>query len=326
MQLPSNTDISGAFSIIDDELAQVKALITEQLALSSPFVRRLLESFNLCSGKMLRPGIVLLAGKCCGKITDMHIRVAAVIEMIHNATLLHDDVIDNGQQRRRTPTINSIEGNESAVLLGDFLLSQVFCMCSDLEPYIIKKIAETTMKTCNGELMQITQRRNWQLSEAEYIDIISQKSAALFAGCGYLGACLAGAEKSEIEMLEKFGHNSGIAFQITDDLLDIIGDESKTGKTAGNDIDRNKLTLGMIHLLTVVDSKQKENLIDKLNTAARSREEITEMLNSHGSLEYVRSRTQDFTTKAIEALKNLKETAAKQALIETAGFVANRVL
>lgn len=142
MQLPAHTDISGgfpqsgvpAFALINNELDQVKMLINKQLADCSESVSRLLECVNTDGGKMLRPGLVLLAGGAVNKITDRHIRVAAIVEIIHNATLLHDDVIDEGKKRRGEPTVNSLWGNESAVLLGDFLLSRVFEMCADLEP------------------------------------------------------------------------------------------------------------------------------------------------------------------------------------------------
>jgi octaprenyl-diphosphate synthase len=334
MQLSSHTGIRGglsqrkvpAFGLIDDELGRVKKLIDEQLADCSQAVGRLLRSVNTRGGKMLRPGLVLLSGASCGKITDKHIRIAAIIELVHNATLLHDDVIDEGQKRRGLPTINSLQGNESAVLLGDFLLSKVFKMCAGLEPEIIQIIAVATGRTCEGELRQIIQRQNWQLSESEYIDIISEKSAAFFGSCCHLGALLAGADEEEIRLLDCYGLNTGIAFQITDDLLDIIGEESKTGKTLGSDVDKNKLTLAVIHLLSMIDERGKNAVKEKLNAGGASKEAIMEMLRSYGSLEYTHKLAQEFVAKAIAALAGLKKSDAKDALIETAGWVADRVI
>ena len=158
MQLPAHTDISdelpysgvAAVRLIKDELDRVRKIINEQCTGRGEPVNRLLETFSSCSGKMIRPGLLLLAGSACGKITEEHINIAAIVEMIHNATLLHDDVIDEGQRRRGLPTINSLWGNESAVLLGDFLLSRVFRMCSNLEPRIIEIIAAATAQTCEG--------------------------------------------------------------------------------------------------------------------------------------------------------------------------------
>ena len=341
MQLPARTDISdgsppcmvSAFRLIDDELGQVKELIDKQLAEASEPFSRLLGTFSICSGKMLRPGLVLLSYRavrdapCVKRNThDELIHIAAIVEMIHNAALLHDDVIDEGQKRRGLPTVNSLWGNESAVLLGDFLLSKVFKMCAELESRFQRIIAATIVRTCEGELSQIIQRQNWQLSESKYIEIITEKSAALFSSACFLGALLAGASETQIHSLACFGLNTGIAFQITDDLLDIIGDESKMGKTLGSDVDKNKLTLAVIHLLRAVEREEKSAVIEMLNALGGSKEALVEMLRSYGSLGYARSRAQEFVAKAVQALVSLKESDAKDALIETARFVAGRMI
>ena len=437
MQLPSHSDpslrsragTSGGlpqstvpyFRLIDDKLGQVKGLIDEQLAETREPVRRLLRCTNIHSGKMIRPGLVLLSYRVvrpfasledrdgsCGKALTAEnaekklelkdsaasgdsavsedlrntqydaIRIAAIVELIHNATLLHDDVIDGGQKRRGLPTVNSLCGNESAVLLGDFLLSRVFKMCAELKPEIINIIAGTVVRVCEGELRQMAQRQNWQLSESEYIDIITEKSAALFSSCCLLGGLLAGASETQVRSLACFGLNAGIAFQITDDLLDIIGDESKTGKTLGSDVDKNKLTLAVIHLLRTVDEREKSAVINSYlvnpvrgtalggnpNSITRNnmiqtplevnrqlltgrkgeisngvnreayperdarceKESLAEMLGRLGSLEYAHSRAQEFVTKALDALTDLKEGEAKDALIETAKFIGRRAI
>ncbi len=379
MQSSARTDVSGsfpqgeastvssaeplpAFKLIHSQLQKVKKLINEQLSTSAKtgVVNQLLEYINTSSGKMIRPGLVLLAGSAVNKITEEHIRIAAIFEMIHNATLLHDDVIDDGQRRRGQPTINSLWGNESAVLLGDFLLSWVFKMCTKLEPHVAKEIAVTTARVCEGELRQVSESRNWlgygklrldeHLSETQYLDIITEKSASLFSSCCYLGGLLSKGTKTQLQSLRCFGTNAGIAFQITDDLLDIIGDERKTGKTLGSDAGKNKLTLVLIHLLKVADENERNSVInllcagcdahrDKKNTqyailpssGAKGRntqydkDVLAEMLKSYGSFEYARSRAQEFVAKAIAALADLKDSDAKDALIETAKFMANRI-
>jgi len=411
MQLPSHTNPSlrskvsaggglplsaiPSFKLIEDELEQVKKLIDEQLAEAREPVRRLLGHIDICSGKMIRPGLVLLSyravrdGSCAGGLTtkraenvgkgpelsksstssdsavsgnqrDLHydaIRVAAIVELIHNATLLHDDVIDGGQKRRGRPTLNSLCGNESAVLLGDFLLSKAFKICAGLDPEITNIVAGTAVRVCEGELGQIAQRQNWQLSESEYIDIITEKSASLFSSCCVLGGLLGGASETQIRSLADFGLNAGIAFQITDDLLDIIGDESKTGKTLGSDIDKNKLTLAVIHLLKAVDEEERSVVIDSylLNPISDSvttdgvireegmskglsrevcierdsrggKESLAEMLERFGSLKYAYGRAQEFVTKALNALTDLQECEAIEAVIETAKFIGERAI
>lgn len=339
MQLPAHKDISSglprdgvsAFRVINSELGQVKELMSKEL-LSCPGkvgVRRLVEYQNSCSGKMIRPGLVLLAGGAVGKITAEHIHIAAIMEMIHNATLLHDDVIDEGQSRRGRATVNSLWGNESAVLLGDFLLSKVFKMCADLEPHIVKIIATAAGRTCEGELRQITQRGNWRLSETEYIDIITDKSAALFSSCCYLGGFLGGAGEKELQMLSDFGLNFGIAFQITDDLLDLTGDQSKTGKSIGNDIDNGKVTLPVIHLLDTANEADKKLVIDILEGYGEKRhgkrcDVLAERLKSCGSISYAHKRAEGFSDKAIAAIEGVSRSESKDALIELSRFTARR--
>ena len=361
------------FRLIDEELRQVKRLIDEQLAEGREPVSRLLRSANIHGGKMIRPGLVLLSyravrdGSCAkglaAKIVENTeksqklmksatsgglavsenqrdtqyeaICVAAIVELIHNATLLHDDVIDGGQKRRGKPTVNSLCGNESAVLLGDFLLGKAFKISSDLDPEIADVIAGTAVRVCEGELRQVAERQNWQLSEPEYIDIITEKSASLFSCCCLVGGLLAGADEAQARSLADFGLNTGIAFQITDDLLDIIGDESKTGKTPGSDIDNNKLTLAVIHLLKAVDKREKRAVINlyMVNREAFlerdtgcEKESLAEKLVRLGSLEYAHRRAQEFVTKALDALTDLKEGEAKDALIETAKFIGRRAI
>ena len=337
MQLPAHTDRPAsvpqsripAFRLIDSQLSRVKALINEQMTSSAGAgdVNRLLKHVRGRSGKMIRPGLVLLAGGCCGKITDEHIRVAAIVEMIHCATLLHDDVIDEGQKRRGRPTINNLWGNESAVLLGDFLLGRVFEMCAELGPPVAKVIAGVAVRVCEGELRQIIQRQNWQLSESEYIDVITEKSAVLFSSSCQLGALSAQATETQARSLAEFGMNAGIAFQITDDLLDIIGDESKTGKTLGRDADKHKLTLAVIHLLGAAGEREKGAVISSyLERKQYDKDALREMLGRYGSLEYTHSRAQEFVARAVGALGDLKESAAKDALIETAKFITGRVV
>ena len=345
--MSAHTDISGhilqstvpAFRLIDSELGQVKQLINEQLANSSKSVSRLLKTFSGCSGKMFRPGLVLLSYRVvCNASHNKNtqyairntqhevIRVAAIVEMIHNATLLHDDVIDEGQKRRGLLTVNNLWGNESAVLLGDFLLSQVFKMCGELDGQLQRTIAAATARICEGEIRQISQRQNWKLNEPEYIDIITEKSASFFSSCCLLGGLLADASEQELQSLNCFGRNVGIAFQITDDLLDIMGDENKTGKTLGSDVKKDKPTLALIHLLRTADEEKQAAVIDSYLERNTNKPALMEMLRSYGSLEYTRQRAQEFAEKAISALAEIGGSCAKDALIETARFVANRAI
>lgn len=338
MQVPAHKKIPddlsenklSSFTLISEHLNKVKDLIDEQMTVSSSMpedVNRLFEYIRNRSGKMIRPSLVLLTGACCGSITEKHIRIAAVLEMVHNATLFHDDVIDDGQRRRGRPTINSLWGNESAVLLGDFILSQVFMLSSEFDTKVSREIASMAVRICEGELRQITQKRNWQLTESEYIDIITEKSAVLFGSCCYFGAVLSDADENKVRSFSDFGLNAGIAFQIADDLLDIVGDQARTGKTSGRDIDKQKLTLAIIHYLKTTAKPERQKIISKYlecNITDNDKECFIRDLVNSGSLDYADNRAQEYIAKAVQAIKDIESSPAKATLIETAYFMANR--
>jgi octaprenyl-diphosphate synthase len=275
-------------------------------------------------GKMIRPGLVLLVGECLGRITDEHVRVAAMMQMIHDATLLHDDVLDDGQSRRGVPTVNRLWGNESAVLLGDFVLSRVFKMTADLESPVAKVLAQTAMRVCEGELRQVMQRRNWQLREGEYLDIITDKSGSFFSGCCRLGAMLTQAPQEQVEAASAYGLHAGTAFQIMDDVLDVTGDEGRMGKRSQTDVDHGKLTLAVIHLIETACASEKEAIHRLLQSPADSRSELAGMLARNGGVQYARERAQHYAAKAVETLKALPAGEARDALAETARLMADR--
>jgi len=330
--MQSSTQTGGrslhCFSIIEEELTRVKVLIERDLRDCSEPVRSLVACVNAGQGKMIRPGLVLLSGVACGGMTENHIKAAAIFEMMHNATLLHDDVVDEGESRRGVPTINSVHGNESAVLLGDFLLGRVIQMCVGLNKRVAEIIALSAMRTCEGELRQISQRGNWSLDESEYIEIIAGKTAALFEGACATGAMLAGAGESTVQALAAYGRNTGIAFQITDDLLDLVGEQDKTGKPVGSDLDHSKLTLPLIHFLKTAGEtdKQKVKQILLHKTGDAERMELLEKLNSCKSIEYSRRRAKEFVEGAIAALAAVADSDGNKTLVETARFVAGRMV
>jgi octaprenyl-diphosphate synthase len=311
---------------VASHLGQASELIRRSLVApqSARELEPLLEHFLSRGGKMIRPALVLLGGACLGRITDEHVQVAAIVEMLHDATLLHDDVLDDGQTRRGVPTVNCLWGNESAVLLGDFVLSRVFRMAAGLDPPVARLVAETAVRVCEGELRQVAQKQNWQLSEAEYISIITEKSAAFFSGCCRLGGLLAQAETPQIEALDRYGLYAGIAFQIVDDLLDIAGDEARTGKTPQSDLGKSKLTLAAIHLLETVEASARDEVCALLDHPTDSKRELTDMFQRHGSLDYAHQCARTYVIRATDALKPLPAGDAKQALIETAHFMADR--
>lgn len=310
--------------LIAEEITAVRDFICARLATGNEIVDKLIDHVTTQSGKMLRPALVLLSAKCVGRIEDTHIKLAAITEMIHTATLLHDDVIDEAKSRRNAATANVLWGNESAVLLGDLVLTRVFELCSQFEtPDISQALAKATTKICQGEIDQNIQQRNFDLSIEKYMQIISDKTASLFACSCLLGARIAAASVERAVALESFGLDLGIAFQITDDLLDITGCELTVGKTLGTDIQKCKLTLPVIHLLENADPAGKDEIIEMLK--ASDRKKVTAMLHDRGSLEYTRSVAEKFCLDAVNSLKIIDNSPAKQALIGIANSLTARL-
>src|SRR5207249_5100454 len=232
---------------ITPQLAAVEKRFLAELKSEINCVNTLVKHVSRFRGKMLRPTLVLLCGKACGLLTDAHITIATVVEMVHMATLVHDDVLDEAELRRKGATINHLRGNEAAVLLGDYLISHSYHLCSSLDSQLASRvIARTTNQVCEGELLQIDNRNNFDLSEEIYLKIITRKTAVLCATCCLLGAKFSGAGDEIASRLETFGLSVGIAFQIQDDILDIVGDVRTVGKTLGIDAEKGKLTLPMI--------------------------------------------------------------------------------
>src|SRR3954470_941999 len=219
---------SGLASLTDcirPQLEAVERLFHDELSSDLACVNTLVKHVSRFRGKMLRPCLVLLAGRACGELTEAHNVIATVVEMVHMATLVHDDVLDEAELRRKGATINHLRGNEAAVMLGDYLISHSYHLCSSLDSQLASRlIARTTNQVCEGELLQIDNRNNLDLTEATYLKIITRKTAVLCGACTLLGAEFAGANKALVSRMEMYGLSLGIAFQIQDDILDIVGD------------------------------------------------------------------------------------------------------
>ena len=315
-------------NLIANQLDQVRDLFQRELRKDTLLVTHMFDQLNECSGKMLRPSLVLLSGNACGTISQRHFAIAAAVEMIHIATLCHDDVLDEAQLRRYHRTINALHGNEAAVLMGDLLVSRAFGLCSSLDCTMInRRISQTIGTVCQGELMQLQCRGNYQLSEGQYIDIISRKTASLMATCCYLGAYAAGADQRVCQTQEMFGHNLGIAFQIMDDVVDLCGDEQVSGKSLGTDIAQEKLTLPAIHFLRHCSKSQADQLKRVLSRHDRQENELNvlaEKLRQTGSIDYACRQARYYIDQAQNNLTDIEQTEFRNALYNIADQVAGR--
>lgn len=321
-----NQTLSRLTAPIEPYLEQVAARFDSELASDLSCVGTLVKHVARFRGKMLRPMLVLLAGKAVGEIGDAHVTLATVVEMVHMATLVHDDVLDEAELRRRGATINHLKGNEAAVLLGDYLISHSYHLCSSLDDqFAARTIARTTNRVCEGELLQLENRGNVDLNEETYTNIVSRKTAALIATSAMLGAHYAGASKAIAEAFENFGEYIGIAFQIQDDILDLVGDVREVGKSLGSDVAKVKLTLPVIHFLKTAPQDHRTLLRQLLkgNDEDRS-EKVRHLIAPSGSIDFARDRAKRYITQAIESLEEVPDNDAKLALIEAANFVVAR--
>ncbi|MDB5299161.1 MAG: Trans-hexaprenyltranstransferase [Phycisphaerales bacterium] len=311
---------------IRPNLDAVDRLFHAELKSELPCVNTLVKHVSRFRGKMLRPCLVLLAGKACGELVDAHTVVATVVEMVHMATLVHDDVLDEAELRRKGATINHLRGNEAAVLLGDYLISHSYHLCSSLDSqYASRLIGKTTNEVCEGELLQIDNRNNLDLSEETYVQIITRKTAVLTATCCALGARFAGADEDRVSRLELFGLSLGQAFQIQDDILDLVGDVSTVGKTLGSDIEKGKMTLPMIHFLRTAPAEHRTLLRSLVSSADSDKvEKIRNLILPSKSLAYAAQRARQLVDRARNAISDLPDGEARRALDTMAEFCVTR--
>jgi octaprenyl-diphosphate synthase len=308
------------------DLAEVEQILDETLASSQPGVVRLLNHLGHYRGKRLRPALLLLTAHACGRVVRAHHILGAVVEMIHTATLVHDDVLDNATIRRHVSTINAGWGNQASILLGDYLFTHAFHLSSTLDDVrACRIIGEATNRLCAGELHQICERGNLELGEAEYFDIIDAKTAELTSCCCRLGALYSEMDDDTVERLASYGRNLGIAFQIADDLLDLVGEERSTGKSLGTDLEQQKLTLPLIRLLSRGSEEEVSRYRQILNSPENhKREGLAPDLFRSGALGYARQRAQDFAVRARADLDCLPFSGSRLILETLTERVVNR--
>lgn len=318
--------LAELYEPIAEPLERVRRVFDDELASEWPFVRELCEHIGQYRGKMLRPALVLLAGEVCGGVGRDHVVLGAVTELVHMATLVHDDVLDEAELRRRMPTINQLHDNEAAVLLGDFLISHAFHLCSSLDSqYASRLVGSTTNTVCEGELMQVVHRGNTALTQEEYFAIISRKTASLMSTCCVLGARYAGADPARIARLENYGLDIGIAFQIADDVLDITGSERLAGKTLGRDLDKAKLTLPLIHFLAHAPRRQRDQAAAALRNGNPDRAEILrDLVGPSESIAYALDVAGRYVRSALNNLARLPDSPARASLQTIAEFIIRR--
>jgi octaprenyl-diphosphate synthase len=255
------TALKGTFELINSQLYSVEERIRQQARAFDPAVEGYVGYAIESNGKRLRPALALLAGGATGKICPSHLDLAVILELIHAATLVHDDILDGAEKRRGQPTANAKWGNAISVLLGDCLFAHALKLSTSFpNGEVSRRIAHAAAEVCSGEIIQTQRRFDLKLSVPDYYKIIEMKTAALFAAATELGAFLNEASPDVISALRTFGLRLGTAYQIYDDVLDLAGDEAQAGKTLGSDLRKGKLTLPILHLLQHADSAERHRI------------------------------------------------------------------
>lgn len=317
------------FALIKSEMALVEAEFEHQARSNIQVIDYLGEYLRASGGKRVRPALLILANYAVGGNGGAEgvIRLATVMEMLHTATLVHDDIIDNADLRRSRPSVNARFGNQLAVLMGDWLYMSAFeTSLKERSLDILNVLTRLTRKMTEGELIQLTMIGDTDITEDAYFDIVRRKTAYLFSGCCEIGAILAGANAEQQGALRNYGMNLGIAFQLADDLLDFTADEKALGKAAGADLLEGKLTLPLI-LLARENPQIKAELGEIISDGTYrngSRASIVEKLEANSTIKNIRSIARSFAEKARKSLEVLPETEYCTALDEIPSFAIDR--
>ncbi|MDB9779176.1 polyprenyl synthetase family protein [Flavobacteriaceae bacterium] len=313
---------------IYEEMEHFEQKFSDSMSSKVALLNRITHFIVNRKGKQMRPMFVFLTAKLLGggKVTERTYRGASVIELIHTATLVHDDVVDDSNQRRGFFSINALWKNKIAVLVGDYLLSKGLLLCIHNEDFDLLKIISVAVREMSeGELLQIEKARNLDITEEIYFEIIRQKTATLLAACCAMGAQSVSDDKEAVEQMRIFGELLGMAFQIKDDLFDY--GETKIGKPTGIDIKEQKMTLPLIYTLNNVSSKERKWLVHsvkKYNTDKKRVKEVIQLVKDSGGLDYAQKRMETYRTEALDILMTFPKNAYRDSLELMVNYVITR--
>jgi Geranylgeranyl pyrophosphate synthase len=329
-----NTTETDYLSIIKEpissELADFIALFNQSLSHTDGMLSQVLDHIRQRAGKRMRPMLILLMAKNFGQITSATQHAAVGLELLHTASLVHDDVVDESAERRGQASVNKVFDNKVAVLVGDYILSTALLQVSFTHSEeIVRYLAELGRTLSNGEILQLSNIQNQEISENVYYQVIKQKTAALFEACAALGALSAGADEANIESARRFGQNLGIIFQIRDDIFDYY-DLGEIGKPTGNDMVEGKLTLPVIYALKSTQDEDMMALARKVKNGSVTAEEIARLVaftKAHGGIEYADRRMWDFHAEAMLFLDTeVNDEAVRRSLKAYLDYVIERKL
>jgi octaprenyl-diphosphate synthase len=323
---PESVSFDDVAALTDGDMRAVDKLISTSLESDVVLVSQVSEYIVMSGGKRLRPLIVLLAAQALGYEGDEHVRAAAIIEFIHTATLLHDDVVDSSARRRGQDSANTVFGNQASVLVGDFLYSRAFQMLVDIgDMRVMRILADATNTIAAGEVMQLMNVHNPDATEEDYRQVIYRKTARLFEAGAQIAAVLAGKDaETEASMLD-YGRHLGTAFQLVDDALDFDASPDELGKNLGDDLAEGKATLPLIYAMQKASDDDSELIRNAIHEGGLDQlDRITAIIQSTGALQYTAAKAREAADLAIRALRNIPDSDYKKALINIAELSIQR--
>jgi octaprenyl-diphosphate synthase len=323
----SRAQLAQLVAPVEDGMRRMREILGEQIAEHSPAVRDMTDHVGRFRGKQLRAALVLLSGEATGNTTDEHAHIAAVVEMIHLATLVHDDILDGAEVRRRVACVNQRWDNQTAVLLGDFLYARAFALSTDLSSRLASRIlAETTRRICVGEIEQSAGRYDFETTQDRYERIAGAKTANLYAAAAELGARYPGGHEDTGGLMREFGWEIGLAFQIVDDCLDLTATEDELGKSAGTDVEDGKVTLAVLIAHARSSAAERARIRDAFTLPELDdrRRRLREVCDLEGGVRYAMARAHELIDQARARAGTLAPSPARQALEDLGDFVLER--
>ena len=323
---PTSGGLVALQTPVSEDLSQVENILRNELRPDVPWMNQLLESSTLSGGKRMRPTLLLLCGQQLGKLETGHYQLAAAVEMIHVATLVHDDVIDDADSRRHQPTVNRKHGTRVSILLGDYLFTHAFSVASRAgSAEAVSILAAASNKVCEGEMRQNLAQGNLELPQEDYLSIISDKTAELCAATCHLGAFLSGGNEHECAGFEKYGRDIGVAFQIIDDVLDVVGEQAAVGKTLGTDVANQTLTLPIIHRRDNPSEADRAEFVGQLAAGATlDHAKLLNWLQKTDSLRFAQEFAREKVAQASKFAQSINAGESATALFNIADFVLQR--
>ncbi len=325
---PSRASLDGLVALVGEDMAAVNALILERMQSPVALIPQLAGHLIAAGGKRLRPMLTVAAARLCGYLGTRHQRLAAAVEFIHTATLLHDDVVDESDLRRGLATANAVWGNKPSVLVGDFLFARAFeLMVADGSLKVLDILSRASAVIAEGEVMQLVTANDVATSEGAYLEVIGSKTAALFAAACRIGAVVAERPHTEEEALEDYGRNLGIVYQLVDDTLDYAADQSKLGKTVGDDFREGKITLPTILAYLRGDEEERSfwrRTLEELRQQPDDLGRAIALMRRHSALEDTILRARHYGAMARDALGVFPDGREKRTLIDVVDFCIER--